>query len=213
MDSVAPQTPESDWIAQVATWVSEAGVLNEDVETHVRNAFSRVPRAPFVDEQQRRFALGDIDLPIAHGQRLYRPSLLIRMVSLINLQKRMRILVLGAGSGYLCAVLSAAGAQVFGVEAIGALAQGSRKLLDSLGHHGVVVQRGDGNRGWEEAGPFDAIIVTYPVVNELDLPLGQLRVSGALVAPVSSEGVSRLTLWRRSSESYKRMVFEKIDVD
>ena len=124
----------------------------------------------------------------------------------------MRVLILGAGSGYLCAVIGAAGAQVFGVEAIGALAQSSRKLLDSLGHHGVVIQRGDGNKGWDEVGPFDAIIATYPIVNELELPLGQLRAGGTLVAPVVNDDCVRLTLWKRSEESYKRTVFEKVEI-
>jgi protein-L-isoaspartate(D-aspartate) O-methyltransferase len=210
MSNVAAQNDSSEWIERVSDWVLEAGILNEDVETHVKNAFARVPREPFLEAEQRRFALGDIDLPIGQGQVLYRPSLLIRIAGLINLQKRMRILVLGSGSGYLCAVLNAAGGQVFGVENVGALAQGSRKLLDGLGHHGVVIQRGDANKGWDEAAPFDAIIVTYPLSNDLDLPLSQLRVGGSLVALVTSERAARITLWRRTEEAYKRTVFEEV---
>jgi protein-L-isoaspartate(D-aspartate) O-methyltransferase len=132
------------------------------------------------------------------------------MAGLINLQKRMRILVLGAGSGYLCAVLQAAGAHVFGVECIGALAQSARKHLDAIGFHGVVVQRGDGNKGWDEAGPFDAIICAYKVDNDLDLPLGQLRSGGTLVVPVRSEQGARITVWRKTGESHKRTVFEEV---
>jgi len=210
MDNTAIDNTASEWVARVAEWVREAGILNEDVEAHVLHAFSRVPRAPFVDPAHARFALGDTDLPVAHGQWLWRPSLLIRFAGLINLQKRMRILVLGAGSGYLCAALSAAGAQVFGVESIGALAQSSRKHLDASGFHGVVVQRGDGNKGWEDAGPFDAIIVAYKVENDLDLPLGQMRVGGTLVAPVVSDEGARLTVWRKSAEGFKRTVFEEV---
>ncbi len=212
MAQAAAQNGNSEWVERVSEWVVEAGILNEDVEAHVRTAFAKVSREPFVEQEQRRFALGDIDLPIAHGQVLYRPSLLIRISGLINLQKRMRILVLGSGSGYLCAVLDAAGAQVFGVENVGALAQGSRKLLDSLGHHGVVIQRGDASKGWDEAAPFDAILVTYPLSNDLDLPLAQLRVGGSLVALVLSEAGARVTLWRRTEESYKRTVFEEVHV-
>lgn len=210
MSNSAAKIDDEDWVTRVAEWVQETGILNEDVESHVRAAFSKVPRQPFVEPEQRRFAAGDTDLPILHGQTLYRPSLLIRMVGLTNLQKRMRILVLGSGSGYLCAVLSAAGAQVFGVEAIGALAQSSRKFLDSLGYHGVVIQRGDGLKGWDEAAPFDAIVVSFPVENDLDLPLGQLRVGGTLVAPVVSERGARLTIWSRGQQGYKRTVFEEI---
>lgn len=210
MSNAARGITSEAWVENVAEWVRECGILNEDVESHVLSAFAKVDRETFVESDERRFALGDTALSIGHGQILHRPSLLIRMVSLVNLQKRMRILVLGSGSGYLCAVLNAGGAHVFGVENVGALAQGSRKLLDSLGYHGVVIQRGDAMKGWAEAGPYDAIIAAFPVVNDLDLPLSQLRSGGTLVALVASESNARLTLWRRAQDGYKRTVFEEV---
>lgn len=203
---------DSEWIEQVNSWVLETGILNEDIEANIRNAFSRVPRALFAEEKYGAQALQDVDLPLPHGQWLTRPSILIRMMALINLQKRMRILELGFGSGYLCAVMAAAGAQVFGLETVGSFAQSSRKHLDGLGHHGVVVRRGDGKKGWPEVGPFDAIVVSYPVTNDLDLPLSQLSVHGTLIAAVASEGVSRLTVWNRTADSYKRVVFEEVEL-
>jgi protein-L-isoaspartate(D-aspartate) O-methyltransferase len=203
--------PELDpWAARVASWVNDAGILNEDIEENVRSAFSRVPRAHFVEAEYEAQSYEDVDLPLAHGQWLTRPSILIRMMGLINLQKRMRILELGFGSGYLCAVMAAAGAQVFGLETVGTFAQSSRKHLDALGHHGVVVRRGDGKKGWPEVAPFDAIVVSYPLVNDLELPLSQLSINGILIAPVVSEHGARLTVWKRTPESYKRIVFEEV---
>jgi protein-L-isoaspartate(D-aspartate) O-methyltransferase len=210
MSNAAANTADADWIDRVSHWVAQAEILNEDVEAHVRSAVAKVPRVLFAAPQDGVRALQDVDLQIGHGQWLHRPSLLIRMLSLIHLRKRMRVLVLGSGNGYMCAVCNAAGAQVFGVEPVAALAQASRKLLDSLGHHGVVVRRGDVNKGWDDAGPFDAIVVCYPVDNDLDLPLAQLRAGGTLVAPVISERGARLTVWSRSAEGYKRTVFEEV---
>lgn len=200
-----------EWSERVAQWVTEAGILNEDVEANVRSAFSRVQRELFVDSEHGAHAFDDVDIPIAHGQWLTRPSVLIRMMGLINLQRRMRILEVGFGSGYLCAVMAAAGAQVFGLEMVGTFAQSSRKHLDALGHHGVVVRRGDGKKGWSEVAPFDAIVVSYVVSNELELPLDQLSINGTLIAPVISETAPRLTVWKRTPESYRRIVFEEVD--
>jgi protein-L-isoaspartate(D-aspartate) O-methyltransferase len=211
MNNAVALEADADWIDRVSHWVSQAAILNEDVETHVRAAFSKVSRVPFVGPRDAQKALQDVDVALEHGQWLHRPSLLIRMLSLIHLRKRMRVLVLGSGNGYLCAVCNAAGAQVFGIEAVTALAQSSRKLLDALGHHGVVVQRGDVNKGWDEAGPFDAIVVCFPVDNELDLPLGQLRAGGILVAPVISERGARLTVWSKNGDAYKRTAFEEVE--
>jgi protein-L-isoaspartate(D-aspartate) O-methyltransferase len=211
MQSAIQGEIDSEWTELVARLVTEAGILSEDVEAHVRSAFSKVERRAFVEKQWAARACQDVDLPVGNDQWLTRPSLLIRMAGLINLQKRMRILVAGSGCGYLCAVLNAAGAQVFGVEPIAALAQGSRKLLDSLGHHGVVIHRGNPSKGWLEVSPFDAIIVTYAVSDDLGLPIAQLSVNGNLVVPVTSEGGAHLTVWKRTADSYKRTVFEEVE--
>jgi protein-L-isoaspartate(D-aspartate) O-methyltransferase len=211
MQNALVQGVDSEWADLVARLVAEAGILNEDVEAHVRSAFTKVDRRSFVEEQWHSRACQDVDLPLGNDQWLGRPSLLIRVAGLVNLQKRMRILVAGSGSGYLCAALHSAGARVFGVEQIAALAQGSRKLLDSLGHHGVVIHRGNASKGWPEVAPFDAMIVTYPVSDDLGLPISQLSLNGNLVVPVVSEKGAHLTVWKRNTESYKRTVFEEVE--
>jgi protein-L-isoaspartate(D-aspartate) O-methyltransferase len=211
MLNVAAQAGGSEWSQLIERLVAEAGILNEDVEAHVRSAFLKVDRLPFVDSQWQSRAHQDVDLPLVADQWLTRPSLLIRMAGLINLHKRMRVLVAGSGSGYLCGVLNAAGAHVFGVESIAALAQGSRKVLDALGHHGVVIHRGNAIRGWAEVAPFDAIIVTFPVSDDLGLPIAQLSINGNLVVPVVCDEGAHLTVWRRAADGYKRTVFERVE--
>ena len=210
MQNAVANSQDVAWISQVALWVNQAGIINEDVEGCVRGAFSRVSREPFLDQQYRCRYLEDISIPIGNDVFSHRTSLLIRMAALVNLQKRMRILVAGAGDGYLCAALNAAGAQVFGLEAVGALAQNTRRLLDAQGFHGVVIQRGDGNKGWADVGPFDAIFVTYLVSDDLGLPLSQLSINGCLVVPVVSANSARLTVWKRTGDSFKRTVFEEV---
>lgn len=199
------------WAQCVEQWVCDAGILDEAVEERVKESFTAVPRYHFIEEMYLHHATKDVDLPIEEGQWLTRPSLLIRMMGLISLNKRMRILELGFGSGYLCAVMSAAGAQVFGVDTIGTLAQSSRRVLDSLKHHGVIVRRGEGRKGWADAAPFDAIVVSYPVLLESELPLNQLSDGGSLVAPFVSNGITRLVVWTRVGDRTRRVIFEEIE--
>jgi protein-L-isoaspartate(D-aspartate) O-methyltransferase len=199
------------WAQCVEQWVTDAGILDEDVERRVLEGFIAVPRHHFIESMYRNHAVKDVDLPIEEGQWLTRPSTLIRMLGLINIDRRMRVLELGFGSGYLCAVMSAAGAQVFGVDTIGTLAQSSRKVLDALKHHGVIVRRGEGRKGWADAAPFDAIVVSYPVLLESELPHNQLAEGGVLVAPFVSNGITRLMVWTRSGDTCRRVVFEEIE--
>lgn len=211
MESAKALQDEHLWAQCVDQWVCDAGILDEEVEARVRDSFTAVPRHHFIDPAYAHHSVKDVDLPIEEGQWLTRPTTLIRMMGLINLNRRMRILELGFGSGYLCAVMSAAGAQVFGVDTIGTLAQSSRRVLDSLKHHGVIVRRGEGRRGWGDASPFDAIVVSYPVLLESELPLNQLIDGGVLVAPFVSDGVTRLVLWTRCGDVNRRVVFEEIE--
>jgi protein-L-isoaspartate(D-aspartate) O-methyltransferase len=211
MQNATAQPDQSLWAQCVDQWVCDAGILDEEVEARVRESFTAVPRHHFIEPMYLHHAVKDVDLPIEEGQWLTRPTTLIRMMGLINLDRRMRILELGFGSGYLCAVMAAAGAQVFGVDTIGTLAQSSRRVLDSLKHHGVIVRRGEGRKGWADAAPFDAIVVSYQVLLESELPLSQLIDGGTLVAPFASNGVTRLVVWTRTGETYRRVVFEEIE--
>jgi protein-L-isoaspartate(D-aspartate) O-methyltransferase len=199
------------WAQCVEQWVTDAGILDEDVERRILESFTAVPRHHFIDPMYLHHGVKDVDLPIEEGQWLTRPSTLIRMLGLINIDRRMRVLELGFGSGYLCAVMSAAGAQVFGVDTIGTLAQSSRKVLDALKHHGVIVRRGEGRKGWADAAPFDAIVVSYSVLLESELPLNQLAEGGVLVAPFVSNGITRLMVWTRTGDTCRRVVFEEIE--
>lgn len=198
------------WIAAVSAWVAEAGILNEDVERVILSAFGAVPRSAFIEIAAQGVVYRDLDVPIAPGVVLTRPGVLIRMLGLINLRRRMRVLELGVGSGYLCAVMAAAGASVFGVDSNTQAVQSARKQLDGLGYHGVVVRRGDGKKGWEEVSPFDAIVVSYPVSDEGDLPLSQLADQGCVVAPLRAGDALRLTLWKRNGDAMRRIVFEEV---
>ena len=202
---------DTQWALSVQQWVADAGILNEDVEARVLEAFTAVPRVHFIDSLYHHHVYKDVELPIDEGQWLTKPSLQIRMMGLLNLNKRMRVLELGFGSGYLCAVMAAAGAQVFGIDSIGTLAQTSRRHLDALKYHGVIVRRGDGRKGWADAGPFDAIVVSYQVLTEGELPLSQLAEGGVLVAPMTEDCVTRLAVWRKTASGFKKVTFEEVE--
>lgn len=211
MQAARSITGDPRWVRRVQYLVDEAAILNEDVERAVFQAFAAIPRAGFAEGCTEQQSLDDVDLPLAHGELLTKPSIQIRMLALAGLRRRMRVLELGFGSGYLCAVMAAAGAQVFGLEHNTSVAQASRKQLDTLGLHGIVVRRGDGRKGWEDVAPFDAIITSYPVANEADLPLGQLAEGGTLVAPLEWDGVVRLAAWTRTAEGTRRVLFEQVE--
>ena len=176
--------------------VDQAGILDEDVADTLVDAFSRVPRERFVESGLQLSAYQDDALPIGFGQTISRPSTVARMLGLVGLQRGMRVLEVGCGSGYCSAVMAAAGASVFAIECIGLLAQQTRRRLDALDYHNILIKTGDGRRGWIEHAPYDAIVLSA-AFEQVDPDLvGQLiNPGGRMVAPVGDSRGQILTLW------------------
>ena len=176
--------------------VSCAGLVDFDVETLLQEAFASVPRTLFLNEHAHPRAYQDVSLPIGLNQHMTRPSVVARMLGLIGLKPKMNILELGSGSGYVSAVLSAAGAQVYAMEKEGYLATRARKTLDALGYQRVLLKTGDAMKGWKDHAPYDAILGWFPFTRVPTQLTSQLNPDGGrLVGVVDGSQAQTLSMW------------------
>jgi len=153
----------------------------------VLSAMRRVPRHEFVPAAQRARAYADDALAIGFEQTISQPYIVGLMTEAAHLTPGKRVLEIGTGSGYQTAVLAELGAEVYSIEIVEPLAQRSHALLARLGYTKLHLRIGDGYRGWPDAAPFDAIIVTA-APREVPQPLvAQLAVGGRLVIPVGDQ--------------------------
>lgn len=149
-------------------------------------AMGEVPRHLFVDSQYRKQAYEDYPLPIDEGQTISQPYIVALMTQSLSLKPGDKILEIGTGSGYQAAVLTHFTDEVYSIEIRKNLAQKAADTLKNLGYDHVQVKWGDGYFGWEEHGPFDAVIVTC-AANHVPPPLfQQLKEGGRLVIPLGS---------------------------
>jgi protein-L-isoaspartate(D-aspartate) O-methyltransferase len=100
------------------------------------------------------------------------------------------VLEIGTGSGYQAAILSLLAKKVFTIERIGELAIRAKRTLKKLGYKNVEVKEGQGEEGWKEKAPFDAIILTAGVSEVPKTLLTQLKEGGVLVVPLG-EGMDK----------------------
>ena len=176
-------------------------------DARVLAAMRRVPRHLFVLDEYRELAYADRALPIPGGQTISQPYIVASMTAAAAVGPSDRCLEIGTGSGYQAAVLAELCAEVYSIEYLPEVAEFGRRNLQNAGylqaHTAAPTQRvrlrvGDGYRGWPEAAPFDAILVTAAPERVPEPLLQQLAVGGRLVIPIGPERSAQvLQRWSR----------------
>jgi protein-L-isoaspartate(D-aspartate) O-methyltransferase len=149
-------------------------------------AFKNVPRHKFVPEVLKSVAYTDSPLQIGYGQTISQPYIVAFMTEVIKPKKDFKVLEIGTGSGYQAAILAEIVDSVYTIEIIKELWYSSRKRLQDLKYDNVFVKNADGYFGWEEKGPFDAIVITAAAEFVPPPLLDQLKDGGLMIIPVGT---------------------------
>ena len=172
----------------------------------VLRAMRTVPRRRSVPVDHRERAYQDRALPIAEGQTISQPFVVASMTEALRLDARSRVLEVGTGSGYQAAVLAEIVGEVHTIEIVAPLAERAAAELAALGYERVTVRTGDGYRGWPDAAPFDAIVVTAAPDHVPQALLDQLAPGGRLVIPVGGRGDQSLRRFVREKDGIREEV-------
>ena len=183
--------------------LQQKGIRNPDVLRVMR----LVPRHLFVDEAMASRSYEDASFPIGHGQTISQPYIVARMTELLlegaEPDKRLEnVLEIGTGSGYQAAILGGLVKNLHTVEVIPELYREARDLLYKLGYRNIRTHLSDGSWGWEDAAPYDAIMVTAAPDVIPPALIKQLKVGGRLIIPVGSQNSEqKLQVLIRNSDS------------
>jgi protein-L-isoaspartate(D-aspartate) O-methyltransferase len=176
-----------------------AMVRNEDLwEDRAKRGFLLTPREKFVRTPNLPRAYDHAFLDIGFGVTISGPHLVGRMTNTIDVKRGEKVLEIGTGSGYQSAYLSHLTYNVYTIEIIKPLAERTRATYDELIAAGynefktISSKNADGYYGWEEAAPFDKIIVTCGIDHIPPPLLQQLRPNGVMVIPVGPPGAQRV---------------------
>jgi protein-L-isoaspartate(D-aspartate) O-methyltransferase len=186
--------------AEVREQMIEQQVRAWDVlDQRVLDVFRKVPRDRFAPEQQRFRAYADAEVPLPHGQRMLRPSVVGRLLQALELTGTEQVLEIGTGSGFVTACLRTAAARVRSIEIYPELAEMARRNLDSQGLRDVDVVTADALQ-IDTGTRYNAIAVTgsLPVYDERFQR--QLEIGGRLFVVVGEPPVMEARLIRRTAE-------------
>ncbi|MFB6296119.1 MAG: protein-L-isoaspartate O-methyltransferase [Halobacteriales archaeon] len=162
------------------------GVLESPV---LADAMRSVPRHAFVEAESDEVAYED--RAFAHrGTTVLAPSMVARLLELLDPGDGHDTLVVGAGVGYTAAVLAevVGPRHVTGIDLSRPLVLDARRNLAEAGYEAVLIDRRDGAEGFPEYAPFDRILVEAAAVDPPPALLDQLAPGGRLVMPKGSSG-------------------------
>ena len=164
-----------------------------------------VRREDFVPPAYQALAFMDTEVPLPSGtsaelQHMLAPKVEARLLQELDVRRHERVLEVGAGSGFMAALLAHRGQHVTTLEIDPELATQARRNLAQAGISNVTVHQADGSGGWEADAPYDVILLSGSVA---DVPAGllaQLKPGGRLAAIVGQQPIMRARLTTRSTE-------------
>ena len=202
----------SDPIAQARYNMIEQQIRPWNVlDADVLDLLAVVRREDFVPAAYRSMAFSDIEIPLLGdaeeavrlGHSMLQPRLEARMLQDLRLQPTDRVLEIGAGSGYMAALLAHRAEHVVSLEIVPALAEMAQDNLQRAGITNAHVRVSDGSRDAVPEGPFDVIVLSGSVAEVPQNLLAMLREGGRLAAIVGQEPVMRFTLVRRAGDRFE----------
>lgn len=172
-------------------------------DSKVENAIRQTPRHHFIPESLKNRAYDNSPIPIMKNQTISQPSVVSRMTEWLDLKEGHKVLEIGSGSGWQCAIIAklVGKGKIFTIERHHLLANFAKKNLEKLGIKNVKIIYGDGRLGLPEESPFDRIIITAACKEVPKSLLNQLAKDGLLIAPVG-ENIQSLILIKKTSNGF-----------
>ena len=167
----------------------------EVLDQGVLELLAVVKREDFVPPALRALAFVDTEVPLPEGQCMLSPKVEARMLQELKVQRHECVLEVGAGSGFMAALLGHRAREVITLDNRPALARMAAENLRRAGVTNVQVREADGRQGLADAAPFDAIMLSGSVASVPEALLAQLKPGGRLITIEGAEPIMQAVLY------------------
>ena len=165
----------------------------------ILQAFDAVPRHYFLDLVFEAQAYQNMAFQIGSGQTISHPYTVAFQTQLLELEKGMKVLEIGTGSGFQTCILCKLGTKVFSIERHKELHKKAKAMIDYF-KFSARLFFGDGYKGNKTYGPYDRILVTCGAPEVPAELLTQLKNGGIIVIPVGAGVEQKMIKLKKDSE-------------
>ena len=181
----------------------------EVLDPVVLDLLDRLPREQFVPAGQQALAYVDMELPLAspavEGECMLAPRVEARLLQDLAIHPDDKVLEIGAGSGYMAALLASLASRVVSLEINESLARMARENLQRAGITNADVRVADacanGFAACAAEAPWNVIVLSGSVAEVPPALLSLLAPGGRLGAIVGEEPVMRATIITRVGDT------------
>ncbi|WP_019451223.1 protein-L-isoaspartate O-methyltransferase [Cupriavidus sp. BIS7] len=176
------------------------------LDQEILDLLAVVKREQFVPQAYAALAFVDMEIPLPCGENMQAPRVEARILQDLNVRKHENVLEIGAGSGYMAALLANRARHVLTVDIHGELAALARQNLAKAAITNVDVAEGNAADGWAVAAPYDVICISASVPEIPQSILSQVKVGGRIAAIVGEAPVMEARIITRVSETEYQVV-------
>ena len=165
------------------------------------STFYSLDRNDFMPEAMKQMSYVEKNIILQNKRTILKPSLIAQIALSINLKAHENVLILGATTGYLSAILSYQAETVIVVEENDSLLNSSENAIKKNNINNVVFIKNEIIKGYNDQSPFNAIIIEGAIQEVPRNILDQLDEGGRLLAIVQEEDMCSAKLFRKNGQS------------
>lgn len=177
---------------QIRTW--------DVFEDRLLDLFRSLPREDFVPAAWRNLAYAEAEIPLAHGERMMRPSVEGRLLQALDIGPDDSVLEVGTGSGFLTACLASLAHGVTSVDIHPEFLTAAAGKLEQHGFDNVILKHHDVAADGPPPGSFDAIAVTGSLPAPDERLLDALAPGGRLFVVIGDAPVMEARVYTRGED-------------
>ncbi|MBM3431052.1 MAG: protein-L-isoaspartate(D-aspartate) O-methyltransferase [Bacteroidetes bacterium] len=173
----------------------------------ILEAFDAIPRHFFLDLAFEEQAYSNMAFQIGSGQTISHPYTVAFQTQLLEVEKGMKVLEIGTGSGFQTCILGKLGVKIVSIERHRDLHLKAKKMLEFFNINAKLFF-GDGYAGNQSYAPYDRILVTCGAPDVPSELMNQLKIGGYMVIPVGEGDEQKmLKITKKNNEEYSILEF------